>query len=398
MQKIFKILFILSLFTFPVITFKPVYACLTSNPGNVSCSPANYKADPTVKVRVTQTSEVKVWFPNNEFPVVLVVNEPGKQQSTYYWDQRPNGVSAWDTRTVTVDAGQSKEISYTFKICYSGDKNSCVNAYGWMPANTGNQRFNCGTGCQCSGYPNGTYYGQTQFSSFVNAVQGQLNGASFYNLNNSGYTLFNASQRQAGTADTALTCWNDNYSSGAGADFNDWGVLWTVKAVTQAVAPTVSTSAMSNVLATSATANGNVTADGGSAILERGFVYSSTVQTPDLANGTKVVATGTTGTFTANITGLTTGTTYRVRAFARNASGTSYGAVVTFVATAGGTPTVTTPPATPSTTHVPTDTGIAENFLFFAGAILYGVGIVVFMGAKFLGKENGRITKFRIVL
>jgi hypothetical protein len=37
------------------------------------------------------------------------------------------------------------------------------------------------------------------------------------------------------------------------------------------------------------------------------------------------------GTFTANLTGLTAGTTYYVRAFATNASGTSYGNEVSFV-------------------------------------------------------------------
>lgn len=67
---------------------------------------------------------------------------------------------------------------------------------------------------------------------------------------------------------------------------------------------------------------GSVSSDGGAAISERGFVYSSATD-PTLANS-KIVISGTTGAMTGTSPGLPTGT-YFFRAFATNANGTSYG-------------------------------------------------------------------------
>ena len=96
--------------------------------------------------------------------------------------------------------------------------------------------------------------------------------------------------------------------------------------------PVVTTAAVTNITETTATGGGNVTEDGGSPILQRGICWAVT-QEPALG-GTSAVATGTTGAFTAPITGLTAATTYYVRAYATNANGTSYGNQVTFTTTA----------------------------------------------------------------
>lgn len=93
-------------------------------------------------------------------------------------------------------------------------------------------------------------------------------------------------------------------------------------------APTVTTQAVSSVASTTATGNGNVTADGGATITERGTVYSTSAN-PTTAD-TKDIATGTTGVFTTSIDTLTAGTTYHVRAYAINSIGTSYGSDVSF--------------------------------------------------------------------
>ncbi len=67
----------------------------------------------------------------------------------------------------------------------------------------------------------------------------------------------------------------------------------------------------------------------------------------------------------------------------------------TVTPTATPTPTVThtpTPTHTPTKTptHAPKDTGFADNFLFYAGGLLYVIGIVVFMGARVLGTKAGK--------
>jgi gliding motility-associated-like protein len=98
---------------------------------------------------------------------------------------------------------------------------------------------------------------------------------------------------------------------------------------TDTLVPFVTTGSISLVTAASATAGGNVTGDGGAAVLERGIVYSSVNTTPTLSNTKVVIGTGT-GVYSQNITGLTGGTLYYARAYATNVVGTSYGAVVTF--------------------------------------------------------------------
>jgi formylglycine-generating enzyme required for sulfatase activity len=98
--------------------------------------------------------------------------------------------------------------------------------------------------------------------------------------------------------------------------------------------PSVNTPTATGITSTVATLGGNVTADGGSTITERGVVYSATSTTNDpLINGTgvtKVTATGTTGVFNIPITGLTPGTNHSYKAYATNSQGTTYTSVATF--------------------------------------------------------------------
>jgi hypothetical protein len=97
--------------------------------------------------------------------------------------------------------------------------------------------------------------------------------------------------------------------------------------------PTVaSTTAASNIHGTTATSGGNITNDFGNTITARGVCWS-TSPNPTTADS-KTTESGTTGSFTSNITGLTLSTLYYVRAYATNAAGTSYGAQVSFTTNA----------------------------------------------------------------
>jgi len=88
------------------------------------------------------------------------------------------------------------------------------------------------------------------------------------------------------------------------------------------------TTAATNIGSTSATSGGNITHDNGSAITARGVCWS-TSPNPTIANS-KTTDSGTTGSFTSNMIGLTHSTLYYVRAYATNASGTNYGGQVYF--------------------------------------------------------------------
>ncbi len=85
----------------------------------------------------------------------------------------------------------------------------------------------------------------------------------------------------------------------------------------------------SNVGSTTATAGGHVSADGGFPITNRGICYSTTPD-PTIASLHTNDGLGL-GSFVSQMAGLSTHTTYYVRAYATNSAGTVYGEQRTFV-------------------------------------------------------------------
>jgi hypothetical protein len=98
--------------------------------------------------------------------------------------------------------------------------------------------------------------------------------------------------------------------------------------------PAITGASSSNVGLSSATLGANVTSDGGSAITQRGFVYSLTATDSNPVIGNPGVATsvvsGTTGSFASSITALTSGAAYSFKGFATSGAGTAYTSVGTF--------------------------------------------------------------------
>lgn len=99
----------------------------------------------------------------------------------------------------------------------------------------------------------------------------------------------------------------------------------------------VTTTSVSNYDANSATLGGNVTADGGAAVTERGIVYSTTDATPTIGESgvTQDINGAGTGLFSKSTSGLDASTTYYVQAYAINTAGTSYGGVESFTTDIG---------------------------------------------------------------
>jgi hypothetical protein len=91
---------------------------------------------------------------------------------------------------------------------------------------------------------------------------------------------------------------------------------------------TLTTSAVSSLTNISATSGGNITDDGGANITTRGVCYSINTN-PTTADNITNDGNGT-GSFTSNLSGLTTSTTYYVRAYATNSAGTAYGNELSF--------------------------------------------------------------------
>ncbi len=110
---------------------------------------------------------------------------------------------------------------------------------------------------------------------------------------------------------------------------------------TRAQGATVTTQAVTDIGKTTATGNGNVTDLGSPAPTEHGVCWNTT-GTPTIAGDrTEEGPVGATGAFTSNITALSSGTTYYVRAYVTDAVGTIYGNQVSFT-TDERLPTVTT--------------------------------------------------------
>ena len=106
------------------------------------------------------------------------------------------------------------------------------------------------------------------------------------------------------------------------------------------VLPTVTTTIASAITLTTAVSGGNVTNDGGGAIIERGVCWAATVN-PTITNS-KATSTAGTGVFVTNLSGLTPGATYHIRAYATNSAGTAYGEDLNFITSAIVIPTLTT--------------------------------------------------------
>ncbi len=125
----------------------------------------------------------------------------------------------------------------------------------------------------------------------------------------------------------------------------DNGGLTTTSQITMTITaaanePTVTTTDITEITATTAKSGGNVTDDGGSDVTARGVVWGESSGPTVSSNSGKTSDGSGTGTFSSSLAALTAGTKYYVRAYATNDLGTSYGEEKSFTTT--GLPVVTT--------------------------------------------------------
>jgi hypothetical protein len=126
---------------------------------------------------------------------------------------------------------------------------------------------------------------------------------------------------------------------------------------TAATIPTgVTTNAITSLSQTTATGGGNITNDGGASITARGICWSSSTSSPTIINSKTVDGSGI-GMFTSLLTGLSSNTSYYVRAYATNSAGTTYGAYQIFKTSAATTPTGVSTSAISSVTQTTASSG-----------------------------------------
>lgn len=116
--------------------------------------------------------------------------------------------------------------------------------------------------------------------------------------------------------------WNISESFNNGYPYFNWQSFPTAPAVTSIV--------VSNIGSTSAIFSGNITSTGSPAVFQHGVCWNTTGM-PDITNTyTQEGVSISTGTFQSVITGLNSGTTYYVRAYAKNGAGVVYGDELSF--------------------------------------------------------------------
>lgn len=239
------------------------------------------------------------------------------------WVTAIGGVASNATAAVTTTAASS--ISYTSATgggTISSDGGAVITAYGICWSTSPNPDVSLGTKI----YNSGAYSG-----AFSGSITGLTNGTTYYvrafAVNSVG-TSYGSQQTFTTTAYTA---------------------------------PTLTTTAASSISYTSATSGGNVSANGGTSITSYGICWS-TSSGPTTALSTKTTTNASvSGAFSDNLTGLTAGTTYYVRAYATNSVGTSYGSEVSFSTTALAVPTLTTTAASSITSSTATSGGTVSS-------------------------------------
>jgi uncharacterized protein (TIGR02145 family) len=117
---------------------------------------------------------------------------------------------------------------------------------------------------------------------------------------------------------------------------------------TLAIAPTLTTTAVTNPTRTTALSGGNITNNGGAAVTARGVCWSTS--SGPVATGSHTSDGTGNGAFTSNITGLNPNTIYYVRAYAINSVGTSYGNELSFTTSPASVPALSTTAVTGITT------------------------------------------------
>jgi hypothetical protein len=106
--------------------------------------------------------------------------------------------------------------------------------------------------------------------------------------------------------------------------------------VTNPTVPVLVTTSITSIGSSTAVSGGVTTSDGGSSITARGVCWS-TSPGPIVSLSTKTSDGSGAGSFTSNISGLTASTTYYVRSYATNSTGTGYGQELSFTTTAQAT-------------------------------------------------------------
>jgi uncharacterized protein (TIGR02145 family) len=298
---------------------------------------------------------------NNNYPVVAIGTQVWMAENLKTTKYR-NGELIGTTAPATLDI--TNEITPKYQWAYGGDENN-VTVYGrlytWYAATDSRNLCSTGwyiptdadltilttflggetvagsklkeTGTTHWSLPN---TGATNETGFTALPAGERNyNGTFSKIGSAGYWCSSSAYNSVNTWYRALF-YNQSYVYRNGAA-NIWG--YSIRCL-KTTAPKVTTTNVTTYNRTSATVGGNVTADGGATVTERG-VYWGTSQNPE-TTGTKLQIGNGTGSFSTSLSGLIPNTPYYIKAYATNSVGTSYGNGISFMTSPVTAPVLTT--------------------------------------------------------
>lgn len=245
------------------------------------------------------------------------------------------------TNKPTLFSGSYADLTST-PILFDGNYNSLTN----IPAlNLTGDITNNGTltTLAISGVTAGTYGNAISIPTITVDTKGRVTAASSTTITPNNFPNKTNAEKIAMPASTATgtVIWCSNCGArGQLQVYNgaEWTDLTGAAALTSGIL--FNTSTFTNILTNTATANSNITNDGGASITARGVVWSTSVN-PTTALTTKTIDGTSTGTYTSSITSLSPSTIYYLRPYATNSNGTVYGNQISFT-TMGALATLTT--------------------------------------------------------
>jgi hypothetical protein len=117
-----------------------------------------------------------------------------------------------------------------------------------------------------------------------------------------------------------------------------YGALRSFTTPAASIPSGVSTANLTSITQNTAVTGGTINSSGGAAVTSRGVCWSITNPSPTTSNNTTNNGTGI-GTFSSTMTGLISGSSYFVRAYATNSAGTAYGPTRNFTTSSATIPT-----------------------------------------------------------